>query len=79
MSRFLKVIPQFKISYDFRLFPQRDVRVFSERVNIFYASSGYRTSIFSLLPYHVMGWGARGSLVVKAIGYKPEGRGFETQ
>jgi hypothetical protein len=23
--------------------------------------------------------GARGSLVVKALGYKPEGRGFETQ
>jgi hypothetical protein len=23
-------------------------------------------------------WGARGILVVKALGYKPEGRGFET-
>jgi hypothetical protein len=23
--------------------------------------------------------GARGSLVVKALGYKPEGRGFETR
>jgi hypothetical protein len=24
-------------------------------------------------------FGARGSLVVKALGYKPEGRGFETR
>jgi hypothetical protein len=26
-----------------------------------------------------MGLGARGSLVVKALGYKPEGRGSETR
>jgi hypothetical protein len=28
--------------------------------------------------FHVH-WEARGSLVVKALGYKPEGRGFETR
>jgi hypothetical protein len=25
------------------------------------------------------GWGVRGSVVVKALCYKPEGRGFETR
>jgi hypothetical protein len=36
-----------------------------------------RPSHFSLLSYYKDG--ARGSLAVKALDYKPEGRGFETR
>jgi hypothetical protein len=33
---------------------------------------------YTLFLKHILNIGARGSVVVKVLGYKPEGRGFDT-
>jgi hypothetical protein len=40
--------------------------------------NGFKSSAF-FVDYIIGGTGARGSVVVKALCYKPEGRGFETR
>jgi hypothetical protein len=40
----------------------------------------YRVSYILYTNVHIIYiWGARGSVVVKALCYKPEGRGFQTR